>query len=195
MAFISAYFIWLAAEYTLKKIHYVSRVSNKKYFYWRIAQTCTTTLLFSTWLMHDMVNIAVFLPREIDMAIMITISGLFALALAYTFYIDGGPVGRIVTTKTKIHQLIGATMVDGVYFVILLIFKEWSKIPMSTTWVFIGLLAGRQMAIRMVGRVGKIKKGENKYKVALKEISGDFAKIFIGLGISLIALVIVRYIT
>jgi hypothetical protein len=41
-------------------------------------------------------------------------------------------------------------MVDGVYFVILLIFKEWSNIPMSTTWVFIGLLAGRQMAIRSI---------------------------------------------
>jgi len=87
--------------------------------------------------MHDMVNIAVFLPREITLAIMLVISGLFTLALAYTFHIDGGPVGKIVTSKTKIHRLIGATMVDGVYFVILLIFKEWSNIPMSTTWVFI----------------------------------------------------------
>lgn len=137
VAFTSAYFIWLTAEYILKKIHYKSKASNKKYFYWRIAQTCTTTLLFSTWLMHDMVNIAVFLPKDMGMSIMFTISGIFALALAYTFYIDGGPVGRIVTTKTKIHQLVGATLVDGVYFVILLIFKEWSNIPMSTTWVFI----------------------------------------------------------
>jgi len=87
--------------------------------------------------MHDMVNIAVFLPRDITLAIMLAISGLFTLALAYTFHIDGGPVGQIVTSKTKIHRLIGATMVDGVYFVILLIFKEWSNIPMSTTWVFI----------------------------------------------------------
>jgi len=39
--------------------------------------------------MHDMVNIAVFLPREITYPIMLTISGLFTLALAYTFYIDG----------------------------------------------------------------------------------------------------------
>lgn len=51
------------------------------------------------------------------------------------------------------------------------------------------------MAIRTVGRVGKIKKGENKFIVGLREISYDFAKIFIGLAISLIALVIVRYIT
>ena len=38
-------------------------------------------------------------------------------------------------------------MVDGVYFIILLVFKEWSKIPMSTTWVFVGLLAGREIAM------------------------------------------------
>lgn len=30
--------------------------------FWRCAQTFTTALLFGTWLMHDMVNIAVFLP-------------------------------------------------------------------------------------------------------------------------------------
>lgn len=51
------------------------------------------------------------------------------------------------------------------------------------------------MAIRTVNRVGKIKKKENRFKLALKEISIDFAKIFIGLGISLIALVIVRSVT
>jgi hypothetical protein len=142
-----------------------------------------------------MVNIAVFLPREITFPIMLTISWLFTLALAYTFYIDGGPVWKIVTSKTKIHRLIGATMVDGVYFVILLIFKEWSNIPMSTTWVFIGLLAGRQMAIRSIWRVWKIKKKQNKYKIAAMEIAKDLWKMLFGLAISLVALVIVRSIT
>ena len=132
---------------------------------------------------------------SIGLYIMLTISGLFALALAYTFYINGWPVGRIVTTKANIHRLIGATMVDGVYFIILLVFKEWSKIPMSTTWVFIWLLAGRQVAIRTVNRVNKVKKSKNRFKLALKEISIDFVKIFIGLAISLVALVIVRTVT
>ena len=68
---------------------------SRKSIFWRMAQTFTTALLFSTWLMHDMVNIAVFLPRglenmgSIGLYIMLTISGLFALALAYTFYING----------------------------------------------------------------------------------------------------------
>jgi hypothetical protein len=196
IAFTSGYFIWLIAEYTLKRIKYKSKWKwQRKVVFWRVLQTCTTILLFSTWLMHDMVNIAVFLPREITFPIMLTISWLFTLALAYTFYIDGGPVWKIVTSKTKIHRLIGATMVDGVYFVILLIFKEWSNIPMSTTWVFIGLLAGRQMAIRSIWRVWKIKKKQNKYKIAAMEIAKDLWKMLFGLAISLVALVIVRSIT
>lgn len=196
VAFISAYLIWLAAEYILKRIKYKSKgKKQRKVIFWRVLQTCTTVLLFSTWLMHDMVNIAIFLPRDIDLYVMLTISWLFTLALAYTFHIDGWPVGQIVTSKTKIHRLIGATMVDGVYFIILLIFKEWSNIPMSTTWVFIWLLAWRQMAIRSIGRVGKVKKWQNKYKLAAAEIGKDFAKMLFGLAVSLVALVIVRTLT
>ncbi|MEL6973478.1 MAG: hypothetical protein AAFO02_25200, partial [Bacteroidota bacterium] len=37
---------------------------------------------------------------------------------------------------------------DFLYALILLFFKEFSNVPMSTTWVFLGLLAGREIAIR-----------------------------------------------
>lgn len=57
--------------------------------FWRVAQTFTTMLLFATWLMHDMVNIAVFLPSNFGLDIMVLISGIFILGLLYTFYING----------------------------------------------------------------------------------------------------------
>jgi len=57
--------------------------------FWRCAQTFTTALLFGTWLMHDMVNIAVFLPTGFGLEIMLLISALFVLGLAYTFHING----------------------------------------------------------------------------------------------------------
>ena len=48
-----------------------------------------------------------------------------------------------------------ATIIDFIYGLILLIFKEWSNMPMSTTWVFLGLLAGREVALTIqVGRLG-----------------------------------------
>jgi len=110
---------------------------SRSSIFWRCAQTFTTALLFGTWLMHDMVNIAVFLPTGFGLEIMLLISALFILGLAYTFHINGGPVGNIVTKKTSTNEIISATMIDLIYFVILLIFKEWSNIPMSTTWVFV----------------------------------------------------------
>lgn len=162
--------------------------------FWRWAQTFTTALLFSTWLMHDMVNIAVFLPSNFGLEIMLLISVLFILGLAYTFHINGWPVGNIVTKKTTTNEIIAATMIDLIYFVILLIFKEWSNIPMSTTWVFVWLLAGRQFAIRTVNRVDVVK-WSWRMAVAFKESWKDFSKIMVGLGISVVALIIVRYFT
>lgn len=162
--------------------------------FWRCAQTFTTALLFGTWLMHDMVNIAVFLPLGFGLHIMLLISVLFILGLAYTFYINGWPVGNIVTKKTSTNEIIAATMIDLVYFVILLIFKEWSNIPMSTTWVFVWLLAWRQFAIRAVNRIDRVK-WAGRMNLAFKESWKDFSKIMVWLWISVVALMVVRYFT
>ena len=162
--------------------------------FWRLAQTFTTALLFSTWLMHDMVNIAVFLPQTLSINIMVLVSFIFILGLAYTFRIKWWPVWNIVTNKTSTNEIVAATMIDLVYFVILLIFKEWSNIPMSTTWVFVWLLAGRQLAIRSINRVWVVE-SKDRFKIAFKEIWKDFSKIMVGLGISVVALIIVRAIT
>ena len=162
--------------------------------FWRLAQTFTTGLLFSTWLMHDMVNIAVFLPWTLKIETMLLVSFIFLLWLAYTFRIKWWPVWNIVTNKTSTNEIVAATMIDLIYFVILLVFKEWSNIPMSTTWVFVWLLAGRQLAIRSVNRIGVVD-SKDRFKIAFKEIWKDFSKIMVGLGISVVALIIVRAIT
>ena len=195
IAFVSAFIIWLSAESILKKLKIEDEdEKNRKSVFWRIAQTSTTILLFGTWLMHDMVNIAVFLPAEVNIEIMLVISILFLLGLAYTFYINGWPVGNIVTWKTSTNHIIAATMVDLVYFIILIIFKEWSNIPMSTTWVFVWLLAWRQFGIRFINRIDIIE-WPGRMNVAYKEAWKDFSKIMTGLGISVFALLIVRYMT
>ena len=180
--------LWIL--YERKVDHTLSRNS----MFWRIAQTFTTVLLFSTWLMHDMVNIAVFLWPTLSINIMVLISFIFLLGLAYTFRIKWWPVWNIVTKKTSTNEIVAATMIDLVYFAVLLIFKEWSDIPMSTTWVFVWLLAGRQLAIRSINRIDVVE-WKDRFKVAFKEIWKDFSKIMVGLGISVVALIVVRAIT
>ena len=195
VAFVAAFTIWLAMEYIFKRLWKDdSDTASRKSAFWRIAQTSTTILLFGTWLMHDMVNIAVFLPSTITLEIMLVISAIFLTTLAYTFYINGWPVWNIVTKKTSTNHIVAATLVDLIYFVILLVFKEWSNIPMSTTWVFVGLLAGRQFAIRFVNRIDIIE-WPGRMNVAFKEAWKDFSKLMVWLGISVLALMLVRHLT
>jgi hypothetical protein len=68
--------------------------------------------------------------------------------LGYIFYSRGGAIQEIVKAKTNTVDIRSATIIDFLYALILLFFKEFSKVPMSTTWVFLGLLAGREIAIR-----------------------------------------------
>jgi len=90
LAFGVAFLTWIIAEKILAKRaenKKSEKVSDKKTIFWRAAQTITTILLFSTWLMHDMVNIAVFLPKQLSFNVMLLISAIFLIGLAYTFYI------------------------------------------------------------------------------------------------------------
>ncbi|MCB0684841.1 MAG: hypothetical protein KDC32_28565, partial [Saprospiraceae bacterium] len=58
-------------------------------------------------------------------------------------------------------------------------------IPMSTTWVFIGLLAGREIAIRL-----HLERKINK-KVA-RMIFADLGKVFIGLMVSVLLVFVIK---
>jgi hypothetical protein len=65
------------------------------------------------------------------------------------FYQAGGRIQKIVTSKSNVSDVRSAAIINFVYGLILLVFKEWSNMPMSTTWVFLGLLAGREIAIAL----------------------------------------------
>ena len=72
-----------------------------------------------------------------------------------------------------------ATVVDFIYACLLYYLKVISTIPISTTWVFIGLLGGRELAIN----IKLYSKGN--YIKALKMISKDALYAGIGLAVSL----------
>jgi len=72
-----------------------------------------------------------------------------------------------------------ATIVDVFYGIILFVFKEVSNVPMSTTWVFLGLLAGRELAIAYVAHLRD--KGES-----VRDVLSDAGRAFLGLIISIL---------
>jgi hypothetical protein len=153
--------------------------------YWVVLQWLSTGFLWSQWLIQDLANIFVYMPsRELTVEYLIgTIILIWGLQ-GYIFKNRGGAIQNIVESKSGTADIRSATIIDLTFAILLLFFKEWSNLPMSTTWVFLGLLAGREIAIgiRLKGR---------DFRAIGKDIGGDALKAFLGLSISVaIALLI-----
>jgi hypothetical protein len=146
---------------------------------WTILQWLSTAFLWSQWLIQDLANIFVYVPRQVPFEFLLFAIAVFIVLLGFILYQRGGAIQKIVDTKTGITDIRAATIIDFIYAIILLVFKEWSNIPMSTTWVFLGLLAGREFAISMlIQSVGKHRTSRN--------VSKDAMKLMFGLAISII---------
>ena len=115
--------------------------------YWVVLQWASTGFLWSQWLIQDLANIFVYLPRELSPLWLAFGVGTLLLMQGYIFYQFGGEIQKIVTSKTDTTDIRAATIIDFIYGVVLLVFKEMSNMPMSTTWVFLGVLAGREFAL------------------------------------------------
>ena len=177
----AAYVIWWAvAKYWENK-----DIPEDHKKWWRVGQWCTTGWLWFTWVSHDMANIAVFLPRQVPLDMMFLISIIFVGGLGYMFYEKGGRIQEIVLTKTNTKYVWSATLVDLIYSFILWYFKGYNDIPMSTTWVFVGLLAGRELAFATIT-------GKYKFKTVFPLIGKDFFKMMIGLALSMVIVFLIH---
>ena len=184
VAAVAAYAIWIGVTKVLDESKPVKEEHKK---WWRVGQWATTGFLWWTWLSHDMANIAVFLPRELPVDLMIVISIVFVAGLWWMFREGGGKIQNIVLEKHNTRYVRSATIIDAVYWVILFFFKELNDIPMSTTWVFVGLLCGRELAMATMT-------GKEKFKVVFPLIGKDFFKMMIGLGASVGVVLAIHYI-
>ena len=170
VAAIAAYAIWFGVSKLMDESKPVAPEHRK---FWRVAQWTTTGFLWWTWLSHDMANIAVFLPRVLTVDLMVLIT-IFTAGLGFMFYQRGGKIQTIVIEKHSTKYIRSATIIDFCYWIILFIFKEINNIPMSTTWVFVGLLAGRELAIASFT-------DKRKMKMVFPMVTKDFMKMMVGL--------------
>lgn len=145
--------------------------------FWTVLQWGSTGFLWAQWLIQDLANIFVYLPRPLSGILLMGSLVLMMTLHAWIFYKAGGAIQKIVTSKTNTGDIRAATIIDFMFGLVLLFFKELSNIPMSTTWVFLGLLAGRELAltirlrVRTTGATGGL-------------IARDAVKAGIGLGVS-----------
>lgn len=179
---------WTAVGATLAA-SLVIGVATSRFNTWYVLQWLSTGFLWSQWLIQDLANIFIYLPRETvvtaDGDVQVTFSlGLLVFSTllmvglhAVIFAIRGGEIQKIILSKTNTVDVRSATIVDFAYGLILMYFKEINDVPMSTTWVFLGLLAGRELAISLVGKLRKT--GEAAFDVVT-----DAVRATIGLAVS-----------
>ena len=176
MAFILSFLVWYFSYNMIKKYF----KSRKAHGAWTAVQWTVSGTLWAVWVMQDGANIAVFLPRQQSLFEFIVFALTIFFGLGVLFYLRGDRIQKVVSEKVRISDIRAATLVDLTY-VILLIYKLFiSTVPMSTTWVFLGVIGGREIAISLA----RTKKGKKHRKKAGKMIFRDFAYAMAGLFVS-----------
>ena len=152
--------------------------------YWVVLQWASTGFLWSQWLIQDLANIFVYLPRELSALWLVFGVGALLAMQAYIFYQFGGEIQKIVTSKTDTTDIRAATIIDFIYGIVLFVFKEMSNMPMSTTWVFLGVLAGREFALSFY-LADTTTRGTTRKVIsdALKALSGLIVSIILAFGL------------
>ena len=174
----------------------VSRFINEKFdevkgdfwiSFWRNSVWVTSGWLWWVWLSHDVANIAVYLPRQLSIELLIVVMAYFTILLFYIFYIQGGRIQTVVLEKTGTRYARSATIINVIYAAVLFYFKELNDLPMSTTWVFVGLLCGRELAIATMNR-------DYKLGYVFPLIGKDFLKMIFGLTVSVGIVLSIHYV-
>ncbi len=185
LAAMVAYIAWiLVSKFINEKF---DEVDEKWIGFWRNAVWVSSGWLWWVWLSHDVANIAVYLPRQLDLTLLLIVMAYFTSLLFYIFYIQGGPIQKVVLEKTGTRYARSATIINVIYAGVLFYFKELNDLPMSTTWVFVGLLCGRELAISTMNK-------EYKFKYVFPLIGKDFLKMIFGLSVSVGIVLAIHYI-
>lgn len=171
--------VFFAIVAKLAKKHFI----GKAHFGWTIAQWITSGTLWAVWLTQDAANIAVYLNRSMDEGSFVAFLAVIVIGLGLLLYFKGGRIQKIVTEKSVVTDVRFATLIDFIYCIILFYFKLHSKVPMSTTWVFIGLLAGREigMAVMKTGDSSLLR----SFKLTFKDMSFALIGLLVSIAIAI----------
>lgn len=193
VALFSAIVIYFIVSRITERYFMKNPMKESRRTYWMIAQWCTTAFLWFQWLSQDLANIYIYLKGGENLQVFPFIISLLILGglLAYIFYQKGGAVQDVVRSKTNTADIRSATFIDLIYGCVLYVFKYdyfgmWGgKLPMSTTWIFVGLLAGREIGMHLISR-GKVDRD------TLTMVFSDLGKVFFGLLVSVILVFLIK---
>ncbi len=144
---------------------------------WLLLQWLASGWLWGQWLIQDLANVYVYLPRQLGALEMALSLAALCAGLVLLLATDGGPLQRLLLSKSNVSDPRAGTLISAVYGLILTGFAAVSQQPLSTTWVFLGLLAGRELALQIRWR-------EKPAAEVASLIGADIARAALGLAVS-----------
>jgi hypothetical protein len=114
---------------------------------WEGIQWLVTAGLWSQWLVQDLANVYVYLPRRLNLAELLVTLVVLCGALGLVVVLGGGPIQGRLRGKCRGEDPRATTMISLLYGLVLLAFSGGARLPMSTSWLFLGLLAGREVGL------------------------------------------------
>ena len=187
IAFVSAFVLYVIISKKIESKTAVLQIQNGNgRHFWIIGQWVSTTFLWSQWLIQDFANIFVFLPRRLSIYELFLSLTFILVVMAFIFKQRGGKIQEVVSKKTNTQNIRSATLIDLVYALLLFVYGNINSVPMSTTWTFIGLLAGRELAISYLLNRSNI-------KGVTVMVRNDLFKVITGLIVSILIVFLIRY--
>jgi hypothetical protein len=150
---------------------------------WLALQWLATGWLWSQWLIQDLANVYVVLPRRLPASTMGLSLAVLCLGVCLLVALGGGPIQALLSSKRNGGEARSTTLIALVFGLILFGLARVIHTPLSTTWVFLGLLGGREAALtwRLGAATGN---SETAGAGLLPTLTGDLLKAGAGLVIS-----------
>lgn len=179
VSFIISFIIWNLVYEKYKK----HLKSNDNYEFWKAIQYISIGVLWYSWLSTCMSSFLVFLPRKFNIRHLILF--LFIGILLLVIIAKNGicNMEEIVEEKSDLKNIRSSVIFNITYSILLLVFKFNDRINITTTWLFLGLLDGRELSITNSKATAM---SGNSYKTCLKKIFRDLYLSIIGIFVSLI---------
>lgn len=179
LSFTISFIFWYFLYIKYKNFIDIEKNNNKNR--WIIIEYLSTAMLLGIWLVTSTCTFTIFLPRvfTIKYLILFIIVGIFSILVI--LYNDNTTIKKIIGNKSDINYKSGAIF-NILFAMIMLSVQYISKIPITSTWVFLGVLAGRELAI------AGSKKNNNSLNIiqSLKNDLSDLYSAILGIIFSLV---------
>ena len=149
---------------------------------WIVAEYVSTGILWFSWLTVSLCNFVIFLPRKFDIIDLILFSIVGIITLYCILISNGGEIQKIIDQKSDVKNIKTTVIFNSLFAFALLFIQHMDNIPITSTWMFLGILAGRELAISVTTK----RLAGEKYRLCLAKIWKDLRLAIIGIVLSLL---------